>query len=110
MATDRSDRYTECSLDLYQVQTIQGEQQRLIRVEEAREGRFIRSGGNNMKKLQSYKKYGNQVRTDDGWWKILVLLKAETKMTIKALVEHALSNTYGIDKDGKPYFFENKEL
>ena len=23
MATDRSDRYTECSLDLYQVQTIQ---------------------------------------------------------------------------------------
>lgn len=57
----------------------------------------------NTKKLQSYKKYGNQVRIDEGWWKILAHLKAETRMGFKALVEHALSNTYGIDKDGKPY-------
>lgn len=62
-----------------------------------------------MEKLQSNKKYGNPVRLEDGWWKILTLLKAETRMSLKALVEHALSNTYGVDEKGKPYFLSDKE-
>jgi len=44
-----------------------------------------------------------QVVIDIGWQKILLNLRAETGRSIKSLVEDALSNTYGIDKDGKPY-------
>jgi hypothetical protein len=56
-----------------------------------------------MKKLQSYKKYGNQVRIDAGWWKTLSHLKADLGISLKALVEDALSNTYAVDNNGKPY-------
>lgn len=63
-----------------------------------------------MKKLQSYKKYGNQVRIDEGWWKILGHLKADTGMTLKALIEAALSNTYGVDGNGKPYVLSEVKM
>lgn len=44
-----------------------------------------------------------QVRLDKGWQRILLMLRAKTGEPIKSLVEDALSNTYGIDNDGKPY-------
>lgn len=56
-----------------------------------------------IEKLQGYKKNGNQVRINDGWWKILAHIKADTRTTFKELVENALSNTYAIGEDGKPY-------
>ncbi len=54
-----------------------------------------------MKNLQIDKKTTFQVRLDRGWQKILTQLRGEYGMSIKALVEQALSDTYGLDSDGK---------
>jgi len=56
-----------------------------------------------MNNLQSDKKSTFQVRIDKGWWKILTLLRIDTGESLKGLVEHALSQSYGIGKDGKPF-------
>lgn len=60
-----------------------------------------------MKNRQIDKKTTFQVRIDREWQRLLTQLRADTKMTIRALVEQALSNTYAIDKDGKLYLLEN---
>ncbi len=52
---------------------------------------------------KSTKKKTFQVRIDRGWRKILTQLRADSGMTIRALVEDALSHVYGINEDGKPY-------
>jgi hypothetical protein len=54
------------------------------------------------------KKSTFQVRIDRGWQKILLQLRAETEMTIRALVEDALSDSYPIDKKGSPTPFKRK--
>ena len=60
-----------------------------------------------MKRLQSYENSTFQVRLDKGWWKILSQLRTDTGKSFKELVEGALSDAYGIDKDGKPYEIKN---
>jgi hypothetical protein len=45
-----------------------------------------------------------QVVVDRGWWEILAKLRISSRKSFRELVEDALSNTYAIDKDGKPYF------
>lgn len=56
-----------------------------------------------MKNRQIDTKSTFQVRIDKGWQKILTQLRAETRMTIRALVEQALSNNYSVDGNGQPY-------
>jgi hypothetical protein len=48
-------------------------------------------------KENAYKKLTFQVRIDTGWWKILQLLRASHKKSLKNLVEEALSRTYGTE-------------
>lgn len=56
-----------------------------------------------MKRLHDDKNLTFQQRIDVGWWKILSQLRTDTGKSFKELVEHALSNTYGIDHTGKLY-------
>jgi len=56
-----------------------------------------------MKNRHVDKKKRYDVQIDRGWKKILHQLQTDLEQPISSLVEHALSNTYGIDKDGKPY-------
>lgn len=44
------------------------------------------------------KKMSFQVRIDTGWWKVLQLLRASSKKSLKSLVEEALNRTYGTEK------------
>lgn len=46
-------------------------------------------------------------RISIGWQPILIQLRKTTRRSIKGLVEDALSNTYAIGKDGKPYVIVN---
>ena len=55
------------------------------------------------------KKLTFQVAIDIGWQSILTMLRADTKRTIKSLVEEALSSTYAIDKDGNPYQLDDNK-
>lgn len=55
-----------------------------------------------MKKLQIDIKSTKQVRVDAGWHKILSLLRVELETPMRSLIEEALSNTYTVDKNGKP--------
>lgn len=60
-----------------------------------------------MKSQQVDRNLSFQVRLDKGWWKILSQLRTDTGRSFKELVEGALSNTYGIDENGKPYEIKN---
>ncbi len=44
-----------------------------------------------------------QVRIDRGWQKMLQELKKTTGRSIGGLVNDAITNTYGIKSNGKPY-------
>lgn len=46
-------------------------------------------------------------RIDIGWQPILDKLKKTTGRSIKGLIDDALSNTYAIGEDGKPYEIKN---
>ncbi len=59
-----------------------------------------------MKKLQIDKNKTFQVRIDSGWWIILQKLKTDHRTLIRSLVEDALTNTYAIGNDGKPYLIK----
>lgn len=61
-----------------------------------------------MKNRKIDKKLTFQVVIDIGWRKLLTHLRAEQQTTIRDIVETALSETYGIDKNGKPYVLKEE--
>lgn len=63
-----------------------------------------------MQNRQIDKKLTFQVRIDREWQRILTQLRADTRMTIRALVEQALCATYPVNEKGQPYLLDQAKL